>query len=312
MKVFNLLVFLLIVSSFLHSCGKDSGDGNKKQEEQEDTTGGTSDGSLIFDSELSQFEKEALEATTKTMNSLGLDGSDINWFSEIFGGDQSSDVGSYFNERVNYAISTSTEIDERISVSFEPEDLILMSMDVEILATNFSWYLWFSSKVSEPAVLQFKINDQLLLVSSTRIGVIQIGAPFVVLSSIEQVTTLIHEARHSDCTEGAMDSDLNRFKNGLPPINHLCSHTHEACPPEHPLAGEYACDSHPWGAYAIGAIYAGAVALKCTSCTETQKILAEQIFIESVSRLLYSFSDLMDGFYGPPNMTSSNRVRQEK
>jgi hypothetical protein len=312
MKVFNLIIVLLIMLSLLCACGGNgSDDGSSLQQEQGSTEGGTSDGYLIYDSELSLVQKEALEATTKTMNSLEVKGSEINWFSNIFEGYKSSDVGNYFNQRVNYAISESTDVDNRILVNPRSDNLVLPSGEIIILAVNYSWYLWFISKASEPDLVQFQINDQLLEIPSTRIGVIQIGAPFVELPSVARVTTLVHEARHSDCTEGALASDLNRFKNGLPPLNHLCSHTHEICPPEHPLAGEYACDSHPWGAYAIGALYAGAVALECTSCTESQKILAEQIFYDSVSRLLYNFTHLMDGSYGPPNMSSSDLVKED-
>ncbi len=139
-------------------------------------------------------------------------------------------------------------------------------------------------------------------------GVMKFGATFGNLHPVEQVRILIHEARHSDCTGGVLASDLERFENRQPMKRHECGHSHALCP-SGPLEGEFACDEHPWGAYVVDAIYSGAVSLTCTNCSETDKTVAEAMSLDSISRLTYDFSDLMNGRFGAPDMSSSTQVR---
>lgn len=313
MYKFSLILALLFTTLTLVSCSGDSGGGSSPAPQEEGstggTTGGTTNGSLTYDSELPAKERHALDTSTETMSALVIDGRQIRSFSQIFGGNKSSNVAQYFDTRVNYALSASTNIDDRFVVSVQPDNLVLALSEGVVMASNLSYYLWYESKAREPDLVQFEINGKTLKISSTRIGVMQIGDPYVGLTTIEQVTILVHEARHSDCTGGTLASDIERWRSGLIPLNHACAHLHALCPPGHPLAGEYACDEHPWGAYIIGAIYAAAISVTCSSCTETQKAIAEISSMESLTRLLYDLGDLLNGRFGPPNMSSSNQVR---
>lgn len=289
----RLMLFLVLTVTGLISCG--DGGGGSSSPSNEDAPGG-----VAYDAELSETEKEAMDESLITISSLILDGSQIRRFSEVFGGNTSANVMNFLGDRINWILSSSTDIEDRVTIN---------SLNAETLATNQGTALWFTGKVIEPRTLQIEINDQNLPIPSTRVGIIQLGGVFTRISTIQQMTTLIHEARHSDCTGGILASDIERMKNGLLPDNHVCGHIHEICPPGHELEGEFACDSHPWGAYAVNTLYAYALAYECSSCTESQSITAEIITFDSISRLLYDVDDLLDGRYGNPDMSSSTDVR---
>ena len=304
MKKINLILTLLFLSLIFISCSGSSGGGSDPAPQEEQDPGGTTGAAarLTYDSELSIRERQALDASTAELGALIINGGQIKWFEQIFGGGRSSNVVNYFENRVNYGLSASTDLNDRIVFT---NNIFAEGVTV---ASNPSVGLWYFAKAVEPEVMKFEINGKLLSINSSRIGIMQFGA-FVEFNTTEQIKTLVHEARHSDCTGGAWASDIDRIRNGLSPLNKLCGNFHELCPPGHPLADEYACDAHPWGAYAIDAIYAATLALECSSCTESQKILAEQLFYDSVSRLLYNFNDLLNGSYGSPNMRNSDQIR---
>lgn len=297
------LLSLMLVLSMLVSCGGGDGGSSNSAQPEED---GTGNGNIIFDSELTGPERQALINSSAVMGNLVIDGNQIRSFTQIFGGPSSSNVVNYFQTRVNYFLSADTALESRIVI--QPASFTLL-YQAETLASNPSTGLWYFSKLSEPDDVKFEINGNLLDINSCRIGVMQVGAIYARLDPIEQVITLVHEARHSDCTGGARASDLERLENGQQPLYKPCGHAHEICPDGHPLAGLFACDAHPWGAYIIDAIYAVAVLETCSSCSETQKQVAESMALDALSRPLYSIQDLLDGRFGPPDMSSSNQVR---
>jgi hypothetical protein len=70
-------------------------------------------------------------------------------------------------------------------------------------------------------------------------------------------------------------------------------------------AGYPACDVHPWGAYAVGAIFQEA--LINSASTPDEKRILQVMAIDSYSRLIgIKRRDLLDGKYGEPDMTSGN------
>lgn len=302
---------LLLSLTMLVSCGGGDDDSSSAQQQEDGTTvGGSSGGSgpeIIFDNELTGRERQALEQSSNAMGNIDMNGSQIRRFTQIFGGSKSSDVVNYFEARVNYALSANTSLEERLVVAADAS--ATHAIEGEIVALNPSSVLWFISKISEPEQdVQFLINERPVDITSSRIGVMQFGAVFADIRTLEQVRTLVHEARHSDCTGGVLASDLERFENRQPMVKHECGHSHVICP-SGPLEGEFACDEHPWGAYAVDTIYSGAVALTCTNCSETEKQVAEAMTLDGISRLNYDFNELLDGEFGAPDMSSSTRVR---
>lgn len=296
-KKISILLILSLLS--LSSCGGDSDNNSGIQEEQ-----ASDNGIGAYDSEVSSTEREEFNQDVQRLENLPIDGSQIKKFPQVFGGTQSSNVKQFVDDRINYVLSVNTDIESRISVSGP-----LALFNAETVATNIGMALWYQAKVLEPADLGFEINNNLLPVDSGRIGIIQLGNVFPRLSTIEQISTIVHEARHSDCTGGILRSDIERLSDGEVPENKKCGHVHVICPPGHPLEGVYACDSHPWGAYAVGFLYAGTVALACKNCSETERTVAEAVSIDSSTRLLYDVNDLLDGRLGEPDMSNSTVER---
>ena len=292
-------VFLHLVLLLLSACGgSDSNDSDSQAQQSNDGT------NLVFDAEMTPEERNSLSTSIEAMKTFAIDGSNIRWFSEIFGGTNSTAVFNYFDTRVNYALSASTDVSSR----FVTNSSAMSMYNMQVFASNPSFLLWYTSKISEPQDLKFLVNNTPIDIESTRIGVMQFGDIFTTSDTALQAITLVHEARHSDCTGGALASDVERFRSGLIPENKSCAHLHTFCPPGHPLEGIVACDAHPWGAYVIDAIYSLAISENCTSCTETQKQAAEINFFDVVNRPLF-LEDLLNGEFGPPDMSSSSEVR---
>lgn len=301
------VLFLLSSFSLLTSCGGSSGGGGGQLQENSGGSTGGDGAEIIFDSELSEAERKALEESTSALANYDINGSEVRRFSQIFGGSNSSSVVNYFEDRVNYGLSENTDLIARLVIQPGPA---FNQTDLAIIANNPSSGLWFASKLSEPDDLKIRINNQLLDIPSSRIGVMRFGTNFTIIETIQQAIVLVHEARHSDCTGGISASDLERLRNQTDMIENTCGHAHDLCP-SGPYAGQYACDSHPWGAYAVSAIYSLAIADTCTNCSETDKAIAMTMHFDSASRFMFfNYEDMLNGEFGSPDMSSSNQVRQ--
>lgn len=296
----------LLLTFFLFgtvSCGGSSGGSDDDETTNAPTEAENS--SIVFDSELSASERVALAASTEALESYVVEGGRIRNFSRIFGGNRSANVLRYFDNRVHYAFSASTDIAARLRKSAGTPSL---REEATILASNWSLYLWYEKLLHHPDALALEVNGQLREIPSSRVGVMQFGEKFATLVKLQQTTTLVHEARHSDCPAGTSRAEVDGISNGRAATT-SCGHLHSICPVGHLYEGYAACDTLKWGAYAVGAVYAGALALTCSTCSESERAIAEVIGLDSISRLQYSFESLMDGNYGSPQMGNSTRVR---
>lgn len=306
MKRLNLLLALLFSLALLASCGSSDDDGDGRQQQEEDqTTGAPGNAGANYDSEISPEERDALNESTSAINTYGIDGGQVRSFSQIFGGTRSADVARYFDERVNYIISETTDVQSRL---VEGEASALPT-DNAIFARNPSASLWYVSKINEPRDVRFEVNNSQVDITSSRIGVMQIGDAFVDSETALQAATLVHEARHSDCTGGALASDLRRIENGQAPSNLLCGHLHGECPAGHVYEGTFGCDTRPWGAYIVDLVYSLAVSETCATCSEADRQAAEINALDVIQRPTYDIEDLFNGEFGPPDMSSSTTVR---
>lgn len=321
MKPAYLCILPFAVLLFVASCGGGGGGGGGNQREEDGTTTGTTGGDtttggtggtttggngvdITYDSELTPQEKRALDSSTQAMSTYNIDGSRIKYFSQVFGGSKSSNVVNYVETRVNYALSGETEYHDRLVRS---DTSALRSL--QVFAFNPSTSIWYDSKFAEPADVKIRINNQLVDINSSRIGVMQFGDLYVDSPAALQAATIVHEARHSDCTGGALASDVERHGNGLPTENKKCGHLHGMCPPGHIYEGQVACDLLPWGAYIMDAMYSVAIVETCTTCSETDKQAAEANALDCLERPAYSVEDLFNGALGSPDMSSSSQVR---
>jgi len=271
---------------------------------------------LEFDSEMSPAEAAQVDRAVGYMTSHSIQGEKVRWFRELFGGVDSRALIGFLELRLNYVLSGNTQVEKRVRINAEPvvfhprQDLILVEENESGRgATNLA-SLWFLKKAVEPELLQFVINDKLLPVDSTRIGIIQLGPAFLRVPPEIQAGVLLHEARHSDCTGGIWSSDILRTQQGEDPVGVSCGHLHAVCPVGHEYAGLYACDEEAWGAYSVNFIYWASVARACENCTEEERVLTEASALDAATRILVDVPAMVRGDYGEPDMSSSTGVQR--
>jgi len=212
---------------------------------------------------------------------------------QVFGGTSSQSVLRYLDERVNYIYGAETLLERLPAVGSGPV----------LFATNIGVSLWLQQEAIRPQKLEISWNGQPLSVDSSRVGIVKLGKGYRGANVVPRVLTLIHEARHSDCTGGLSQADLTLVKAGKLPENRGCGNLHTICPAGHAYEGLYACDSHPWGAYTVDALFAKSLSENCVTCTPKEKALAKAAMIDSISRIPM-WKEMMDGKHGAPDMTS--------
>jgi hypothetical protein len=115
-------------------------------------------------------------------------------------------------------------------------------------------------------------------VTSPRVGLLKIGKglfrmgrtknTFDIDNSLMRVSTLFHEARHSDG---------NKKSTGF---------LHTVCPADHEYAGFYACDFSINGAYSVSFYVGQAMAENCAKCTVAQREALRLDYLDSLSRVI--------------------------
>jgi hypothetical protein len=270
---------------------------------------------LEFDSELTPVEAAQVNGAMEYLSTRSVQGENVRWFREIFGGVDTAALRGFLELRLHYVLSGNTEIESRVRINaepvvFQPRESSLLSQEDDSGrgATNLA-SLWFLKKAVEPEKLQFVINDELIPVESTRIGIIQLGPAFLRAPPPIQVGVLLHEGRHSDCTQGIWRSDILRTQQGVDPVGVSCGHLHVLCPTGHEYEGLFACDEEAWGAYSVNFIYWAAVARTCKDCPEEERVLTEAAALDAATRILIDVTAMVRGDFGAPDMSSSTEVQ---
>jgi hypothetical protein len=96
---------------------------------------------------------------------------------------------------------------------------------------------------------------------------------------------------------------------GQLPENRSCGHLHTIC-----ASGDYeglpACDGKPWGAYAMGWLFANEIVEKCETCSESMRQMAMAVAIDSLTRLPPEMAKAMrNKTFPPPDMSSTPPAR---
>lgn len=278
---------------------------------------------IKLDPAISADAKAMLHADVLALASYKLNASPTSYFAKTFGGTQGSDVLKFMDDRVNYIVPEIKDLTSRLKLG--PISLPSLGGDAGIddpravmMAANIGMGLYLVNEANPlPINLRFKIGDTAIPMTSPRVGLMELGPGYTMtetpsgkpITAIIRTETLVHEARHSDCTGGLTTNDVARLRAGEMPENHDCGHTHVACPAGHPLEGLPACDDRPWGAYTVGALYTQEIARSCENCTELERQQAIVDTTDSFSRVLV-LQDMLDGKYGDPDMSSSDEVRK--
>jgi hypothetical protein len=270
-----------------------------------------------LDPNLSKAEKAALVSDATRLTELEYKEGTGGLFAIVFQGENpTAGVLKYLDERVSYVFSARTDLDsllrsgprfQKVQSETEAEGssnesrALLMAMNVGMGA----W--WMHEAMGPQDGVYFKFEGRKIPISSSRIGLIQLGDGYVAerVEPMDRLETLVHEGRHSDCTGGMSRLDVLRLKLGQIPENSACGHAHAICPDGHPMAGIPACDLHPWGAYTIGALFTVTVSQRCTNCSESERLAAELSSYDSLSRVEPGILETsLKGGFGPPDMWS--------
>lgn len=242
-----------------------------------------------------------------------------SFYGKAFGAGDSSGVIQYLSDRVHYLIPESADLESRLSIPHASSSSTnapspTSAGGLYTMATNVGTVLWFEALAAAPSELDFTLGDMRIPLTSSRVGIVQIGEGYTLQKNgqyafpqIVRIATLVHEARHSDCTGGISRSDLQKLQNGDIPENHSCGHLHVRCPAGHDYEGAFACDGEAWGAYSIQALYAAALVKNCSNCTAEEQNQALMIFSDSLNRVIPAEA-MLAGKLGAPDMSSSTVV----
>lgn len=239
------------------------------------------------------------------------------WYEKVFGGASGLQALRFMDERVNYVVSSRVNDKFRLFVDQAHREEESDSSGLQIVAANFGMSFWFESQVRE-IPLGYQVGDLRVRLDSPRVGLIKIypgytqtiSADGTPITSVFRTSTLVHEARHSDCSGGLKRSTLASARaTGMIPEEGLsCGHFHITCPPGSLYAGAAgACDGKAWGAYAIGGIYAAQIANQCTNCSELERQQALLDAADEFSRVTV-LKEMVLGIAGEPDLSSNAQV----
>jgi hypothetical protein len=282
--------------------------------------------SIKLDPALDQPTQDLIRADVHALENYQFKADPNGYYAKAFGGTTAQDALRFMGERINYMVPQQDDLLKRLRLGPFPIPGANDSSDdgssvndprAVVMALNIGTALWFVQLANKsPFTLNFKIGDTSVPLTSPRVGLVELGPGYTMtqtpggtqITAVIRSETLVHEARHSDCTGGLAQSDLDLINAGQMPQNHECGHLHINCPEGHPLAGLPACDDLPWGAYTIGALYAKELALSCQNCTAVERAQAVADAADSFSRVTV-LADMLNGKYGDPDMSSSDQVR---
>lgn len=217
-----------------------------------------------------------------------------------FGTADASGILRYVSERVKVFLGAEPKAGLLEGEALFPYGSVREDEKAYMTAANFGTLVWYEALIRKQPGAAFGLTAT-YPVKSMRDGLISIqpgynlvalpsdGRGSVVRVRLAGAGTLVHEARHSDCSEALAPADIERIrKNGGDVLsgNTQCGHLHVKCPAGHELEGINACDDHAWGAYSLSYVYSAFVAAACESCADFDVKVAALSAIDAYSRVL--------------------------
>lgn len=224
------------------------------------------------DSQINQVRADFLKLASVELNT-----SKNPIFEKAFGSNSGESVLDFLELRTHYYFAEPSPIGD-------PDQSSRTAFKIAINRSS----IWLSGLLTNQTQVIY-IGDNVVPVRDPRIGIVSLihyldsERP---IAQILRLQTLVHEARHSDCTGGLNDDDYDSFYQGDFSIGSQCLHGHVVCPTEHSLAGLNACDPRPWGAYSMAAVFSNAIYENCSNCTEREKQIGLMGSLDSLSRVL--------------------------
>ena len=205
----------------------------------------------------------------------------------LFNGSTLKSSLPYLSDRVHFIMGSSDqtfgESKARV-VASNPSLLLVLEYYIERLFGNE----WEADETKD-------LFDRMGLdIESTRLGLI-LAKPSLSRDPLLAAASLIHEARHSDCTGGLKLNGYGIYQFFKGDTSYLgeCTHVHAPCPEGHDLEGLPACDRESWGAYGVNAVFDGVVSAHCKGCTESRKDTMEAAYLDAKSRVSQSAFEAM-------------------
>lgn len=274
---------------------------------------------FVLDSSLGDSEKGIIKSDLNRVTKFDLQGlSDNGVFASTFGGTKTTDLVEYLGQRIRVFFAENLEIEDRLALAHLNEKFKGVTM-----ASNYSPILWLVVEAQRIKGAFINGKNYRLPIKDCRVGAVKIGEGYMMQSrfeSIDRIETLVHEARHSDCTGGIPRSNLNQIRDDADKgfdiwkNSSQCGHPHSKCPAGHEFAGLAACDNHAWGPYSFGAIFESTIGQYCINCTEREKQRALIASQDSFQRIvlggtlkweqrvaLDEVTKMLTGSYGKPN-----------
>lgn len=274
----------------------------------------------LYKRELYQSDIKTLESTETIPELIKFDQNNRNIISKIFGGTRGIDLVSYLKTRVSLTYTEKElknarqKVASRTGVSYKATSA---DSDTMVGAMNIGTALWLQS-LEDRTNVTVNFGGQITPITSSRVGIVVFGEGYARTNSQGKEypaemrnMIMVHEARHSDCTGGITEADVELLRkakdNDIQATGFTkfsCGHTHQKCPSNHQYAGKLICDVHPWGSYAIGAIYVKAMLPKYEDGSFERSVL-NALYIDQKNRALNDVDQMLNGAFGDPNMSSS-------
>jgi hypothetical protein len=260
-------------------------------------------------------------------------------FSGVFGGTSTADIVTYLNDRVHYYLTKDDDAgvypakfkidgwekdgsDTSDKHRIRSASLFEHSGNVVVGAINIGTQLWLDGLVNNVDV-KLILGDQEIPVDSSRVGIVMLGEGYTDKIRDEEghwmdqpafirQGILLHEARHSDCTGGVSDDDLEVARHATSAQEFAqetkmttCGHLHSFCPKDmKPYGNLPACDNEAWGAYSVEATFLSAMSVGDLS--EVDKNIALASAIDRASRVEVGMHGLIHlKSAGAPDMSTS-------
>lgn len=248
---------------------------------------------IEFSPHMSSYHKEAILDAFYVLLGQDFQAQPGSYYERAFGDTTTSGLLQYLNDRIHYFVEDN-ELDLSVPADHSLEEMGAWEAfkdefsrpAVTYGARNLGFSLWRRG-IRERRTVHFLFGEKRVPVMSPRVGIVSMASSFAKGNVIYRISTLIHEARHSDCTGG--------------PRRGSCGHLHTACPWDE---DRRQCDNKPWGAYSMEMIYLDAVINSCENCSRTMRQQARRLRRHK-SHFLLLEKDLFSGAYGYPDMSSS-------
>ncbi len=207
---------------------------------------------FAIDSNISKERKQILKKLIEKIESLKFKRYSPD-FIRLFGSELDGII-SYLNKRVKIIIDDTSE------------DSMPGINDIAY-AINLGAFSWLSAVNEGVCTDYFEFEGKEISIQSPYVGIIQLNREFFDLSFIEQISILLHEAKHSDC-------QIQSKSPGSITISQTCGFIHD-------FNGKFAVDRYLDGAHAYEHIFGLSIFKDCINCTSKEKLQGLDIWLNT-------------------------------